>query len=241
MASSRKRGASNYLTISTSSSLSANHDYEKNKKPKNEIVSVSLPTKKNVSLIEKFRQGDLIFGLLESIRSKWDSSIEKLGIKNYYANALNQDVVGFIIRGAETVQIEKLHNKAQDHYYALKASGRLEKPGGRPIAGEGEKNINIGFRRACKFLVENAKSSQRVHFELDMVKFDRVTQKPHDDGVTNSELRAAYRNEKKNGKNPFLLFYYQGEPCLAPWNDPEHKEKWDNYEASRSSNKPNMK
>lgn len=68
------------------------------------------------------------------------------------------------------------------------------------------------------------------------VDWKRVCEKDKSDiGVTNSELRAAYRDEKKHGVNPHIIFYNNEHKRLkqAPWHNKEIAPYFEEYDRKR--------
>lgn len=71
-----------------------------------------------------------------------------------------------------------------------------------------EPNVSAAFRRACKLLLINRDSGRNytAHMVLGDIDWNQVTDKTNQ-GITNSELRAAYRDASLHGKHPNILFY----------------------------------
>jgi hypothetical protein len=119
----------------------------------------------------------------------------------------------------------------------LKYIPYLRKEGGKAIASRPlEPKIGAAYRRACKLLLTNREATRTsvAHVVLTGIDWMRVTDKKASGlGVTDSELRAAYRDEVRHGKNRFILFYDPDLRLLAdsPWKTGEAKVAFERYRA----------
>lgn len=188
---------------------------------------------------KQFKQGDLLFGMNGSTRNELLDELNKKGFKDIYSNKLNSPTVGLILNKKE--DLSDLNTNQLKHYkFLLSHLGYLSKPKGTPVPAMKDNLVEgPAYRRACKLLVQNARATQRVHFDLTRMNITRVCRKEKNDtGVSNSELRAAFRQAKKDGHdNPHLFFYLNGKSCPAPWNQEQYKAAWEEYEAYRKKKK----
>lgn len=200
------------------------------------------------SLLDDFKQGDLLFGLANERKPYTDKLRER---KNTYysANHLNIPLVDtFLNTGLTEEKVQDLPEKEASHArLLLKHSALLTKPGGKDPWGEQtpeEKKKGVVIRRACKLLVKTAKENQSVgaiRFVLDGIDIQRVCTKQTADGmidtsITSGELRAAYRTRHKN--RGAIRFYKEGQRVHAPWRKKTDKNRdWQAYEQSRLINK----
>lgn len=191
-----------------------------------------------IHILDVFKQGDLIFGLNNEHRGKIDDALEEKNYDYYYANQLNTPAVGLVV--ANSKQIQNLNSNQKKHYHFLMSlRSYLIRPQGKPVPSMQDQPVKgSAYRRACKAIVRNANQDQSVHFELTGLDIARVCKKEKDDlGVTNSELRAAYRQAMKEGENPHLFFYLDGKSCPPPWKQPKFQEYWLGYEKLREAKK----
>src|SRR3990167_2846182 len=138
---------------------------------------LTFPTEPADSVLNKFKQGDLLFGL----RGPCDalgSELVKKGFHHIYANTLNAPAVDLALKsGDKTQAIRKLDDYQYKHYYFLneRRTYLLRKPG-KPIPNVG---INSpAYRRACKLLLINRKDkNNHAHFITDKMDMARVCDK----------------------------------------------------------------
>lgn len=193
-----------------------------------------------VTLYEKFKRGDLVFGLAKPR----DVVIHKLaehGFTHTYSNALNSSVVEMVVTGAvDAESLKKLDETQLKHFHFLSKHRDylIRKPGKAIPARPGEPEIGAAYRRACKLLLINRDPERTcyAHVVINEIDWMRVCDKKKSGfGVTDSEMRAAYRDYCRYGKNPFILFYDSKLNLLKdpPWTDPRVAEYFRLYDASK--------
>lgn len=195
------------------------------------MVNMSTKRKRGRNLLTKFKQGDLFFGLSTSN----EETIDKLKMRKFhhtYANTLNGRTIPIVVdqtpipNDLSPEELAHINFLSQHRDYLLA-------PGGKPVPkhkNDPNPTHGIAFRRACKILVTKAEKTRRVHFELDKIDLARTCNiSSRDDGVTNSELRALYRDAQKNGPNPHVFFYNRGRSVKAPWLQRGKKRLWKEY------------
>lgn len=196
-------------------------------------------SKKRTSLYDNFQQGDLVFGLNSSTASIYET-LENRGYHHYYCNSLNGAVVSSVFENKP--EPSSLDVEQKKHYHFLsKHKAYLQREGGKPIpVMEDEPALGAAFRRACKLLLVNRDPERNytAHVVLKDVDWNRVCDKT-DKGITNSEIRAAYRDEQLHGKHPHILFYNKKLVPYkrSPWNLDNNQEIFDEYDRQRE-NKP---
>jgi hypothetical protein len=225
----------------------------KSRKRKHEVPAKS-PHKKNVTdankkmkietgstrtVYDNFKQGDLLFGLFEE-RRKVDKIIEKQGFHHTVANELNSSVVKMVAKGsAEKAEINKLDSEKRRHYTFLsKHRDYLIRQPGKPIATVSDPLVSPAYRRACKLLLINREPDRtsNAHFITNNIIWKRAcTKSISQQGVTDSEVRAAYRDYLKNGLNPHIFFYdsQYRQMKQAPWLLDPFQHHWQKYNATR--------
>lgn len=191
---------------------------------------------KITTLYDNFQQGDLIFGL-NSFVKPIHQKLRQDGFHHYYCNSLNGSVVSSVV--LETPPSNTLDSSEKKHYqFLLRHKEYLQYPGGKPLpTGSMEPNVSAAFRRACKLLLINRDSGRNytAHMVLGDIDWNQVTDKTNQ-GITNSELRAAYRDASLHGKHPNILFYNRRlESTQAPWNEKSNKKVFTEYEHTRTS------
>lgn len=173
------------------------------------------------SLYANFKQGDLVFGLAKPQKIAIDH-LEERGFTFTFANALNNPVVEIAIDKAPMPR-EGLESAKRAHLeFLLRHKAYLLRHGGRPIPALLDPVIGPAYRRACKLLLISRESGRRAtaHVIVAGIDWDRVIHKTASDlGVTNSEMRAAFRDHIRFGRNPHILFYGEDFRLLSelPW------------------------
>lgn len=200
----------------------------------------------SMPLIHNFKNGDLLFGLSKTLTT-YNVLTRMRGLDYIIGNDLNGPVIREILSHRPPHASFTPHQKA--HYeFLLSHRDYLTKKGGRPIPNHrSEPALGVAFRRGCKLLVLSANEHRRIHFELDGLDIKRVCDRRKDDfGVTNSELRALYKDHIERGTNPHVFFYRNGIQCKAPWDEKDNEAHWkayDEYHARKPkkiSIKPNL-
>ena len=207
------------------------------------ILPQILPQKK-VDLYSNFKQGDLLYGLLTP-RAKPLKELEKKGFTNVYANALNLPAVELVIDGVPPDEAKRKLNAAQFQHYQFLSKHReyLKRHPGKTLPNMLDSpEHGAGYRRACKLLLINRDLSRtyNAHVVIQDIDWSRVCDKKKSGlGVTDSEMRAAYRDAKANGINPHIFFYDRDHKLLKtpPWEQPGIKEDFDRYEEQRRAKK----
>ena len=190
------------------------------------IVKVTerpLPAK---TIYDNFKQGDLIFGLL----SETTPVIKELRKRNF-THIIAQDL-------NDTTIEDLYHNKRaflelpkhKHRLYLINHRDYLFKSPQKPLPHDRAKKSNWpisgAYRRSCKLLICNRhpKRAYVSHVVLKNVDWDRVFNKKNadgsiNDGITNSELRAAYRDYCNHGVHPWMKFYNEKlmELDAPPW------------------------
>lgn len=204
-------------------------------------IAASKPTIET-SLYDNFKRGDLVFGLAKP-RDTVIKILTKGGYTHTYSNALNGSVVELVIAGtADAKTLYALDEIQRNHYYFLlkHRDYLLRKPGKEIPARPGEPEIGAAYRRACKLLLTNRDTSRMscAHVVISDIDWARVCDKEKSGlGVTDSEMRAAYRDHRTHGKNP-NIFFYDAELTLlkeSPWELPSVAEHFSRYEEKRQA------
>jgi hypothetical protein len=191
--------------------------------------TASFPKAPTTSVLNQFQQGDLLFGLRQHIQP-----IANKLRSHYFMDVVANDRIQPGIPDLVNKRFNR-HNPPvwgitkQSHYlYWLRHRHYLLKSGGKPLPDD---NGSPAFRRACKLLLIDRHLSRkwRCHFITRGFNFKRACLKS-DKGVTSSEMRAAFRDDKRHGKNPNILFYNRHN-CLAspPWQTRDNKAYFEQY------------
>lgn len=192
-----------------------------------------------VKLFDKFRQGDVIFGLIAP-RNAADKVLVSKGFKNTCANELNQPATDLLMRGVPKEQaIKKLAPTKYKHYLFLEQhiDYLKRKPGKTLPKMQAAPELGAAYRRACKLLLTNRAPERTydAHVVTTDIDWSRVCDKKRSGlGITDSEMRAAYRDARL-GPNPHIFFYDKDLNLLdtPPWEQPGIKEHFDHYESQR--------
>ncbi|MDR3477707.1 MAG: hypothetical protein P4M14_06720 [Gammaproteobacteria bacterium] len=193
-----------------------------------------LPT----TVFANFKQGDLLFGLFAE-RQKVDKKIEAKGFHHTVANELNQDVVEMVVLGTTEDKIKQLEAEQLKHYHFLsKYRDYLIRKPGKPISAAKEPLVSAAYRRACKLLLINREPDRTAtaHVITNKIIWKRACRKElSQQGVTDSEMRAAYRDYQEHGSNPHVLFYDANhrQMAMTPWELEPFKPHWEHYRRSR--------
>ena len=191
----------------------------------------------NETLLSRFKQGDLIYGIGDNPSSRYrDEAICNLKSNKFHhiiSGDLNREAIPLITnfqKEEEESKISFLSKEEKEHYHFLERHrSYLTQEGGKIRSEKNDPLFDSILRRACKLLIWHASENSRIHFELSGIDMTRVCLK-QDKGITGSELRAAYRDSKKQGKNnPFVFFYINGIPCDPPWEQEQYRNLWDSY------------
>jgi hypothetical protein len=210
-----------------------------NKKMEKQDSKIETPEKN--SIFDKFKQGDIIFGL-QNTREKVNERITEKGFHHTTANTLNNNVVEMAVKGnVNEKEINKLEPAKREHFNFLNQHHQyLITPGGKPIKGSTNPPlISSAYRRACKLLLisRNADRKHDAHFITKDIIWKQVCRKEiSKDGITDSELRAAYRDHTKNGPNPHVFFYNEQNKIMnqPPWELHQFKHHWKHYEEAKN-------
>jgi hypothetical protein len=188
-------------------------------KPRCSLSAAATPVSK--SLYANFKQGDLVFGLAKS----QEIAIENLSRRGFtftYANSLNNPVMEIALDKRRAPR-EGLESATSAHLQFLRRhKAYLLRPGGRPIPAVPDPVIGPAYRRACKLLLISRERDRTsiAHVIVAGIDWGRVINKAaYDLGVTNSEMRAAFRDHLRFGRNPHILFYGEDFQLLSelPW------------------------
>lgn len=200
--------------------------------------TIEFPNYSLNSIYNNFKQGDVVFGLY------WPRAlvIERLGLNGFtvtYAEALTRPTVSYIMENASKKEMKKLiPEQKQFAKFLQKHVDYLKRDGGKHFGATSEKDqkLDAAYRRACKLLLINRDTDRtyRAHFILNDLDWKRVCDnKQSGISVTGSELRAAYRDYRKNGPNQFIFFYNNDHSCRAPWNQKHLVRHWQYYDELR--------
>jgi hypothetical protein len=189
------------------------------------------------SIYKNFRQGDLVFGITSPERTAVVNKLEAQGFTHVYANELNGSVVTDVLNGTISSTLDAYQRA---HYQFLLSFNDtikdLRRPGGKLIPqSKDAPNISIAYRRACKMLITYSNENRRSHVLISNIDWEHTCNKEKSQGgVTDSELRAVYREYRKNGPNPHIFFYGKNlsQLTLAPWIYPHTAQPWIQYERS---------
>lgn len=213
---------------------------------KKEAKNLNFPDEGPNSLLNKFQQGDLIFGLTSPSKDVLIDKLKSKGFTHIYPNSLNDSVVGIVVDD-DKGRAKKLDSNKLKHYhflitynnYLLGIADKFRNPRkihrpGKPIPTlKKEPILGAAFRRSCKLLLVSRDNNRKwfAHFYTKNIDWKRVCEKDaKDDGVTNSEIRAAYRDYLENGIHPYILFYGANNQLQPPpWQQPEHEHHFKKY------------
>lgn len=201
-----------------------------------EKQELKFPDKPADSVFNLFQQGDVLFGLLKP-RNEVGEQLESKGFTYVYANNLNNPVVEAVVDQAGSDEIKKFDLTQQKHFNFLnKHRDYLVRAGGKPF-GTGYK-YSPAYRRACKLILNKRTNHFRAHFVTQDIDWERVCDKNKSDkGITDSELRSAYRNFTQKGINRNILFYDKDNRLLTaekpPWRHKKNKKHWRLYDEQR--------
>jgi hypothetical protein len=217
--------------------------HEELAKPEAETAAVDSNIKTKTStpptLYENFKQGDLLFGLFEE-RNKVSHIIKEKGFHHTIANKLNNSVVDMVVKGSPAkAKIDKLEPEKHQHYTFLsKHRDYLIRQPGKPIPSVTDPLVSAAYRRACKLLLINREPNRKsnAHFITNNIIWKRTcTKSLSQQGITDSEIRAAYRDYQTNGSNPHIFFYdsQYRQMKQPPWLLSPFKLHWQRYDATR--------
>lgn len=190
-----------------------------------------------MNLYDYFQHGDLVFGLNSFLRPV-HNELRQRGFHHYYCIALNGDVVPAVV--LESPCPKNLDTAEKKHYqFISKHKEYLQRSSGKPIRSSTlEPCVSAAFRRACKLLLTNRDSDRnyKAHVVLGDIDWDLVCDKTNQ-GITNSELRAAYRDASLHGQHPNILFYNKDlKPSKdLPWHEEHNKKIFEEYEKTRAA------
>jgi hypothetical protein len=86
---------------------------------KKEAKSLSFPDESPNSLLNKFQQGDLIFGLTSPSKNALIDKLKSKGFNHIYPNSLNDTVVGIVIDN-DKERAKKLDSNKLEYYHFLR-------------------------------------------------------------------------------------------------------------------------
>ncbi|GEM_PF-5632575 len=181
----------------------------------------SVPKEKPILLVDKFKQGDLVFGL-DKPRAPYIKTLEEKKFTHTYANCLNSPAVDLFMQGVSNDRAKKELTAPQyKHFLFLQRNQfyfKFNPSSGKSIPLMAEKNPTLGaaYGRSCKKLLTNRDVGRTsdAHVVTTKINWARVfTKDKKDAGVTNREMRDAARDFWRNGENPHI-FYYDENGCL---------------------------
>jgi hypothetical protein len=179
------------------------------------------------NIFDKFKSGDLIFGLINQ-RNELGKQLIAQGFNDIYANDLNLPVVPSLMNNSGTTITHHKPHIAAHHQYLTANKAYLAKPNGKPIpASDNPDAISAAYRRACKLLLINRDPNRtsNAHIITDGIDWVRLCHKWDSQkkqtchAITGSEIRAVYRHEKEHGRNPHIFFYDKQHMLMRrrPW------------------------
>lgn len=196
------------------------------------------PNEPDDSILNQFKQGDLVFGLLKP-RNEVVAKLEAAGCHHMTANTLNMPTVKLIVDKVENT--DKLDAPQKKHYNFLKKREKylLFKPGKTLPSMPDEPELGAAIRRSCKLLLVNHEQDRpTVHVVTQKIDWEHVfVNGKKDCGITDSEMRACYRDFKEHGRHPNILFYNAENRLQSklPWEeDPKVKQYCEEYDKQRS-------
>jgi hypothetical protein len=204
--------------------------------------TVITPQPKKVQLVDNFKQGDILFGLM-SARGPEKKLLKAKGFTDIIANDLNSIAVQIAIDETATLKTNN-KPKSDSHLEFLKRhKDYLTKPDGKPFPNSKLKpRVSAAFRRACKLLLINREPDRTInaHIIIKNINWKRVCNKtklPHNKacaGITSSEMRAAYRDYVRSGPNPHIFFYDRNNNLMPqpPWELEKYKPVFERYRAT---------
>lgn len=200
--------------------------------------SAAKKAKTAIRLEDNFRQGDLLFGLSgpKYPRDKITDQLETNGFKNTYANTLNDGIVEAVLK--RKIDHTSTENPQLKHFFFLLGHrDYLLRQPGKKAPFIVDEQLGAAYRRACKLLLINrdSKRTSRTHIITTGIRWAEICDKSKAKlSITCSELRAAFRDYLKHGKNPHILFYNDKLEVMdhAPWEEKEIKPFFDAYAKS---------
>ena len=213
-----------------------------NEKRKGSELASSSKKAHTKDLYENFRQGDIVYGLLTP-RNIVNDELHKRGYTNTYTNALNDPAVRLAMNSTLPAKATEELSQAQYKHFLFLSKHReyLNREPGRTIPNMLEdRRLGAGCRRACKLLLINRDPERTYHAHVITTDIDwkRVCDKKKSGlGVTDSEMRSAYRDARLHGKNPHILFYDKHLRLLEtpPWEQPKIAEEFARYDLQRTA------
>lgn len=199
-------------------------------------MQIKLCIPKRKTLHENFKQGDVLFGLLDP-RYEVGKQLSDKGYTHVYANDLNSPAVKLAVNRTTNKKAKpQLDSNQFAHFRLLRRNLKyLKRQPGRPVPlMKDDPKLGASYRRACKLLLINrsVKRTYKTHVITKGIDWRRVcTKRKSDLGVTNSEMRAAFRDAVRHGKNRHILFYDQDLKLMnkPPWEQEENKELFEGY------------
>jgi len=181
-----------------------------------------------MTIFDKFKQGDLVYGLIKP-RDAVTEKLTKQGFTYTYANKLNDPAVSLVMKGSSRREAEKTLDYTQTKHFRFlrRHADYLKRLPGRTIPlMHDDPRCGAAYRRACKLLLINRDPDRKykTHVMTKDIDWRRVCDKTKSGlGVTDSEMRAAFRDEIRHGRNPNILFYDAELNLLSapPWEKPE--------------------
>jgi hypothetical protein len=205
--------------------------------------TLNFPNEPKDSVFNQFKQGDILFGLLEP-RNKIDERLEEKKFEFTCVSEYNKTTMKLLIHPNEE-KIKAL-NPTQAAYYQFLVKHKdyllRERPGAKKLPRSKEYSIeDAAIRRSCKLLlIDNSpERKSHAHMTLTDVDFSKTCDKKKSKGgVTDSEYRAAFRYWQKYGKHPFIHFYDKNNrETIPPWEQPSLSQYWEHYDKQRQAKK----
>lgn len=201
------------------------------------VKPLSFPREPEDSVYNEFSQGDLVFGLQEPQQTV-AKRLAQQGFHHTYAQTLNGKTVSKLIKTSTVATPLAPEEEAHFDFLQQHQAYVLRSPPGKPLPVLADNPVlGSAFRRACKLLLMNRDPDRtsRAHVVTDKVDWARVCDKRlSKGGITDSELRAAYRDYLKHGDHPHIFFYdSRHRRTLAPWKQPELVGFWRHYDEQR--------
>jgi hypothetical protein len=180
----------------------------------------------------------LLFGLAQP-PSAVNEKLKAQGFHHTLANNLNATTVPMIteMQIANEVMIASFPVPQQQHFHLLNTHhSYMLRPHGKPISSVFDTHpvTSAAFRRACKLLLihRDPNRTSTAHVITKEILWKKLCSKTlTQTGVTDSEIRTAYRDYLRCGHNPHIIFYDKTlkQMPLAPWMLENYKHHFDKY------------
>ena len=193
------------------------------------------------TLENNFKQGDILFGLNEP-RNVVSKTLQAKGHTDTDADTINLTIVERVISETSSSDAQEGLNASHLKHYSFLFGYRdylKKKPGKSLLSLTDNPELGAAHRRACKLWLINRDPGRtyNAHVITTGINWKRVCDKTlSGSGVTDSEMRAAYRDRIKKGPNPHIFFYNEKLELLEapPWEKENIKQEFDNYESQRA-------